>query len=268
VPTTADADLIADLLDPLVAADPVGYTVLGTIATAARDPGPGDAAWCVWSERDRGAVAARSRVETPVAISRSWTDLGPVAEALVALPSFAAVSGVVAAVEAAERELARFDRNPRRRINERLYRLDELVAARSPGGSLRTAGRADRDLLIRWWQAFIDEALDLPDQDASSAVDRALGSGTWLWTDREGEPVSMAARRPVVAGSARIGPVYTPPEHRGQGYASAVTAAVSTSVLTEGAVPVLFTDLSNPTSNKIYQQIGFRPVHDQLLLAY
>jgi predicted GNAT family acetyltransferase len=62
---------------------------------------------------------------------------------------------------------------------------------------------------------------------------------------------------------ARIGPVYTPPEYRGHGYGSAVTAAATAAVLAAGAVPVLYTDLANPTSNKIYQAIGYRAVADR-----
>jgi predicted GNAT family acetyltransferase len=62
---------------------------------------------------------------------------------------------------------------------------------------------------------------------------------------------------------SRIGPVYTPPEHREHGYASAVTAAAAAWALAAGACHVvLFTDLANPVSNSIYPRLGFRPVHD------
>jgi GNAT superfamily N-acetyltransferase len=67
----------------------------------------------------------------------------------------------------------------------------------------------------------------------------------------------------------RVGPVYTPPELRGHGYASAVTAAVSRQALDAGAAQVLlFTDLANPVSNAIYQRIGYRPVEDRTVLAF
>jgi predicted GNAT family acetyltransferase len=78
-----------------------------------------------------------------------------------------------------------------------------------------------------------------------------------------GEPVSLAAARGETPNGIRIGPVYTPPEHRGHGYASAVTAAASQDQLDRGRHFVfLFTDLSNPTSNKIYQAIGYERVCD------
>lgn len=68
---------------------------------------------------------------------------------------------------------------------------------------------------------------------------------------------------------SRIGPVYTPTDQRGRGYASAVTAAASAHALAQGAAEVLlYTDLANPTSNSIYQQIGYRPVEDCLTLDF
>ncbi len=61
----------------------------------------------------------------------------------------------------------------------------------------------------------------------------------------------------------RIGPVYTPPEQRGHGYASALVAGVSQWLLDAGnQFCFLFTDLRNPTSNHIYQVIGYQPVGD------
>jgi predicted GNAT family acetyltransferase len=89
-----------------------------------------------------------------------------------------------------------------------------------------------------------------------------------LWFAPPGELVSVAPRLPPAAGVSRIGPVYTPPAHRGHGYASAVTARAAFDILDSAAVPVLYTDVSNPTSNKIYRAIGFRPVADRLSVSY
>jgi predicted GNAT family acetyltransferase len=100
-------------------------------------------------------------------------------------------------------------------------------------------------------------------------VDQALATArVWLWLDPSGAPVSLARRQAEARGAARIGPVYTPPGLRGRGYGSAVTAAATREVLDGGAVPVLFTDLGNPTSNAIYQQLGYRPVSDHLLIKF
>jgi predicted GNAT family acetyltransferase len=82
----------------------------------------------------------------------------------------------------------------------------------------------------------------------------------FLWR-AGGEPVSLVSLNPAVAGVVRIGPVYTPPEARRRGYASASVAAVSRQALVAGAhTCTLYTDLSNPTSNKIYADVGYRRI--------
>jgi predicted GNAT family acetyltransferase len=78
----------------------------------------------------------------------------------------------------------------------------------------------------------------------------------------------MAARHPVAFGVARIGPVYTPPGLRGRGYGSAVTAEATRDVRRDAAVPVLYTDLANATSNKIYLQLGYYPVEDRAHVGF
>src|ERR687893_593156 len=71
------------------------------------------------------------------------------------------------------------------------------------------------------------------------------------------------------AGMSRLSSVWTPPEHRGRGFGSAVTAAASRWALDAGATHVvLFTDLTNPVSNSIYPKIGYRPVYDAVDLAF
>ena len=79
---------------------------------------------------------------------------------------------------------------------------------------------------------------------------------------RAGERGAPDRRQPAGFGVARIGPVYTPREHRGRGYASAAVAEVSRRLLDEGVRVCLFTDQANPTSNRIYQALGYRPVVD------
>jgi predicted GNAT family acetyltransferase len=74
-------------------------------------------------------------------------------------------------------------------------------------------------------------------------------------------PVSLAAFCGPTPNGMRIGPVYTPPQYRGKGYASANVAALSQRLLDSGRkFCYLFTDLANPTSNKIYQKIGYEQV--------
>jgi len=150
-------------------------------------------------------------------------------------------------------------------IKERIYRLDTVIPARDVPGTLRRATESDRELLVRWLAAFHLEALgDREPLDAEQWVDSALHSSVrtvYLWED--GAPVSLVGHTGPTPHGMRIGPVYTPPELRGKGYASAATAAVSQLLLDSGRqFCVLFTNLSNPTSNSIYQKIGYRPLVD------
>jgi predicted GNAT family acetyltransferase len=82
-----------------------------------------------------------------------------------------------------------------------------------------------------------------------------------MW-EVDGEPVSMAGYHLPIFGVCRVGPVYTPPEHRRHGYAGALTSHVSARILAQDNQACLYTDLSNPTSNKIYHQAGYRQVAD------
>jgi uncharacterized protein len=156
-------------------------------------------------------------------------------------------------------------------VAERIYRLERVISPVDVSGSARVATEGDRDLLVAWVDAFIGEALERrgPDE-ASVLVDRAFrtGSRTWyLWED--GEPVSMAAAGGPTPNGIRIGPVYTPPELRGRGYASAVTAYASQTELDKGRRFIfLFTNLANLTANRIYQQIGYEPVIDVDQIAF
>jgi predicted GNAT family acetyltransferase len=124
-------------------------------------------------------------------------------------------------------------------------------------------------LLTHWFAAFAHEVHDEVADDHGAAVRDKLGYGGLLIWQAGGRPVAMAAVTRQVAGMARIGPVYTPPEFRGHGYASVVTAELSRRALDAGAVEVLlYTDLDNPVSNSIYQRIGYRGVEDRVVLAF
>jgi predicted GNAT family acetyltransferase len=79
------------------------------------------------------------------------------------------------------------------------------------------------------------------------------------------QPSSSLSR----AGQVRVGPVYTPRQHRGRGYGGAATWTVSQAARDAGVSQVLlFTDLANPVSNALYQRLGYQPVADRLVLAF
>src|SRR5581483_2213413 len=98
------------------------------------------------------------------------------------------------------------------------------------------------------------------DEGLERILDQRLGSphGVFcLWEDG-GEPVSLAGAGARTPNGARVGPVYTPPERRGRGYATSLTAELSQRLLDEGSrFCFLYTDLANPTSNAIYERIGY-----------
>jgi GNAT superfamily N-acetyltransferase len=151
-------------------------------------------------------------------------------------------------------------------MSQRLYRLGELIDPGTPGEP-RVASTADREMLIAWRRGFVAENPGLPSSDLDRAVDRMLTyGGLMLWTV-EGSPVSVASLTRPVGGMVRVGSVYTPPELRRRGYAAAIVAHVSR-VAREAGSPevVLFTDIANPTSNSVYQRIGFRAVEDRVVL--
>ena len=154
----------------------------------------------------------------------------------------------------------------------RLYRLAELTWPDPlPAGEPRLADEDDAALVTDWFTAFAREVHDMDGggDQADAVRERLSHQGVTLWQTAPAEPVSLAALTRHVAGMVRVGPVYTPPELRGHGYASAVTAAVSERARANGADEVLlYTDLANPVSNSIYQRIGYRPVEDRVVLSF
>jgi len=148
--------------------------------------------------------------------------------------------------------------------SSRVFHLDQVLPPSGVPGRARTATTTDRDLLVSWSAAFAAEASpDEPPGDPALPVDARLHGENllWLW-EVDGERVSTAWLTPPVAGVTRVSGVYTPPALRGRGYASACVAAVSRHALDYSDRCMLYTDLANPTSNKIYQQIGYRPAGD------
>ena len=151
----------------------------------------------------------------------------------------------------------------------RIYKLEQVIPAGSLPGELRFATRDDKNLMMDWFTNFNRDVWENePDPEAvNTQVTRYLSAdpkmrGLMFW-EIEGKPVSMAGYAGPTPNGIRIGAVYTPPNHRRKGYASACTAALSQHLLNSGyQFCFLFTDLMNPTSNKIYQQIGYKVVCD------
>jgi predicted GNAT family acetyltransferase len=148
-------------------------------------------------------------------------------------------------------------------LRMRIYQLDRVVPpAREVPGGLRAATEADLDLMVEWTRAFHHELPDMVHGDVEEAVhERIAAQATFVWKDPD--PVSMASSAGRTPNGVRVNNVYTPPRLRGRGYATACVAGLSQELLDAGAsFCFLYTDLANPTSNSIYQRIGYRPVID------
>lgn len=149
-------------------------------------------------------------------------------------------------------------------MNERIFKIERVIPPRPVAGSWRLAQPRDVDLLAEWIDAFRIEAHvgahDDPRVTAERWVKR-IGKTVYLWKDCE--PVAMAGVGGETPRGIRIGPVYTPPSLRGRGYASNLVGAATADQLANGRTfCFLFTDRANPTSNKIYQALGYQPVGD------
>jgi RimJ/RimL family protein N-acetyltransferase len=271
----SDPTRFAEGIWSFLSGDPVLTNVIATaVEQAAADPlaAPPGARWLRVHDEDRLVGAAMWTPPRGV-----WLSPMPAAAA-EALADFLvagadrppSVDGQLEAATAfARRYAAVTGRTVTPGAAQRLFRLDRVIAPDGVPGRARPARTADRQLILDWLTRFREDVSPRrPPVDDGPQVDRRLAAGPlmWFWeVDRE--PVSFAWRTPVAPGPGRrttvcrISSVYTPPQHRGHGYASANVAALSQDALDDGAEAcMLYTDRANPISNKIYQAIGYRPV--------
>jgi predicted GNAT family acetyltransferase len=150
-------------------------------------------------------------------------------------------------------------------MRTRIHRLTSPPAVPAAHGRYRDATAEDRGRLVEWFEAFGEEAHPgARHTDASDLVDLRLSGadgGVALWEDEE--PVSLSAHGGATPNGIRIGPVYTPPDLRGRGYAGACVATQSGRLLAAGhRFCFLFTDLANPVANRLYGRLGYEAVCD------
>lgn len=156
---------------------------------------------------------------------------------------------------------------------QRHFATESVTATSRAAGALRDATVRDRPLLEEWIAAFAREALGGTGAGAPAAVDRWLDptshdSGLVLWSDGR-RVVSMAGYTGPTPTGITVLSVYTPPELRGRGYASACTAALTQRLLDQGRRQVfLSTDVTNPTSNAMYRRIGYRQLGDATIYRF
>lgn len=257
---------------PLLLADEARHNLILALAATLRDRPEAYPDFGLWLVEDAGrpiGAALRTRPHNLVLAQ------GP-SEAieLLARSIDEELPGVVGALPEVDCFVAALGRHADVRFRQGIYAVDEVIPARPTSGRPREATAADRELLLGWWHDFSVEALHESEPDLERlerTVDDRLAdarAGIALWED-EGRPVAAVGYGGPTPTGIRIGPVYTPPELRGHGYASALTAHVSAEQLASGrSFCFLYTDLANPTSNRIYAAIGYRRVCDSVEYAF
>lgn len=150
----------------------------------------------------------------------------------------------------------------RRRMRQGAYRLTRVRPAERTPGEVRVATADDAPVVVPWLEAFHAEAwVDLRSAEETYRSFVESDYRRLYLFEVDGVPVSMSGLGGRTPRGRRIGPVYTPPEHRRRGYAESLVARVSESVLADGnEFCFLYTDLANPTSNAVYERIGYEMI--------
>jgi predicted GNAT family acetyltransferase len=155
---------------------------------------------------------------------------------------------------------------------DRTILLNQLVALTEvavPRGASRRAEAGDVRLVASWLDIFSVEIGHIAPVNSLALTDRMVHAGLFdLWV-ADGRPVCMVGHR-VAAAVARVGPVYTPPEHRNRGYGRRLTYEVTAAAMARPDVhhAMLFTDADNPVSNSIYRQAGYEPRDEHVEIEF
>lgn len=260
-----DVGAFLDAAGPWLASDEVENNVMLTIARSVADGAriPKEPPYFAAAVDGNAIDCCASRTPPHNMLVTNGSPGGMAALAADAFGAYGRLPGVngprPAAAGYAEAWLALAGGTATLSMRQRLHRI-ERVNAELPAiqGRLRAVTAGERDLAVDWAVAFVSEAIRDQPNEAEESVDRHLRAGTlYIWDD--GGPVTMCAS----VGGARINFVYTPPDLRRRGYATAAVAALTRRLLDGGSrYCCLYTDLANPTSNSVYRRIGFRPVCD------
>jgi predicted GNAT family acetyltransferase len=282
---TDDPAAFLDATRDHLAAEPVQTTVIATVTAryAAGTGSPAPYRWWVIARDEAGAVTGVGMRTAPFAPHPLYVLSMPddAARELARLlhergEEVGGVNGALPAARIVAEETARrTGRTAEVHEHMRLFELGELVVPPAPPGRLRPAVAADADLCLRWFRAFAADAAEQAGREGEHAMEefsvammteRIEDGLIWLWEDETGTPVHLTAANLPANGVARIGPVYTPKDQRGRGLASRAVAEVSRQHVEQGIRCCLFTDQANPTSNKVYEAIGYERVVDMVSL--
>lgn len=265
----AGADLLADeIRHGLI------YGIAERVALDAHAFGPDDPWFLVLEDSGKTcATAIRTPPHGPI-LAHLCGDVDVVSSTLVRSihEMDARIPGVVGEKKLADRFTqgwcAAYGSRIKNVMAQRIYKMTAAIEPRFAPGAMRKATLEDAELVELWSAAFQVEAVGgEPDPtNQNRCLERIREGKVFLW--EHGVPVSMAASaRPTINGIS-IGAVYTPPEHRNRGYATSCVASLCKELLRDYRFCVLYTDLSNPVSNSIYQRIGFKAYCDSAQYSY
>lgn len=274
VRTLTDPSAAIEAATDLVAANPVAYSVFSTVTgSLATEPHRYAAPHWYAIKDGRGTVVLVAMHTAPLPLHLPMAVPGAVATLADHIASQrVSLSGVNGPLEGAEefadRYLAATGRQIARRDGVGVYDLPVPVQPTRPvEGEHRIANESDLSLVTSWVHDFLAEVGDRPSEAEAMARRQLQVGNVSLWVAR-GVPVAMCWASAPYGGVVRISGVYTPPAERGHGYASGLVAAASRRQQEQGHTCMLYTDLANPTSNKIYRALGYRYLGDDVKLHF
>ncbi|MHC5081413.1 MAG: GNAT family N-acetyltransferase, partial [Planctomycetota bacterium] len=253
----------------LEAAEAENHLILGIAANLKGDPHTfGEADPFLLTVEGEGGVAAAALMTPPFKLLFTRApDAAIRALAEFLFRNGAPVPGVLSHPKEAETFARLWGERTGKRIRpgmaQRAHACDRVIPPAYSPGALREARKEDAPLMLTWKQGFLrDVNHPEPDLFTQRRLEGMIArKQLHIWED--GRPVSMAGWADATPNGVRISTVYTPPEFRNRGYATSATASLTERLLQSGRKHCfLYTDLGNPTSNKIYRSIGYRPVAD------
>lgn len=147
------------------------------------------------------------------------------------------------------------------RIHLGVYECKKVIS-KEINESLVLASNEHKDIAKDYIANFCKECFPnevISNEEIERMVNRNIeNKSLYLLQNNSNQLVSMAGNVRSSINSGTISLVYTPTELRGKGHGSAVVSLLSEKLIREGKkFTNLFTDLTNPTSNSIYQKIGY-----------
>lgn len=156
------------------------------------------------------------------------------------------------------------------KMNQRVYQLGKVNDIPLSDGKMIAVRKEHEELLTQWLIGFVSDTGELPltEEEAMNRSRDMIENEQYVYVwEVDGKPVSMARGARRTENGITVNFVYTPLEYRKKGYASSVVAELSRLLLKDHSFCSLYTDLDNPTSNKIYIEIGYKPVCDSMMIS-